>query len=166
MSDARIGIILPANWWLAYLGKPWAAVPNPPESYTCGELVRAVHLDLCGIDSPPIPVTNAGSRAQCLRAMQPDLFGLEPLALTIEPRALDVVFLGRRERFGHCGVAVETTEGLRVLHCPEAACGVTLDCVSRASRMRAGSGIGTWTPPCGRAGVCATERRGRGDDQH
>ena len=127
MSDARIGIILPANWWLAYLGKPWAAVPNPPESYTCGELVRAVHLDLCGIDSPPIPVTNAGSRAQCLRAMQPTLFGLEPLALTIEPRALDVVFLGRRERFGHCGVAVETTEGLRVLHCPEAACGVTLD---------------------------------------
>lgn len=120
-------IVLPANWWLAYLGKPWAADPNPPASYNCGELARAVHRDLCGIDSPPIPVTDAGSRLQCVRAMRPDLFGLEPLAETDSPRALDVAFMGRRACLAHCGMAVETDEGLRVLHCPEASCGVALD---------------------------------------
>ena len=127
MDDPIIKKSLPADWWLPYLGKPWAAVPNPPESYNCGELVRAAHRDLVGIDTPPIPVTNAGSRSQCLKAMQPEFFGLEPLPLKDVPRTLDVVFLGRRERFGHCGIVVWTTEGLRILHCPEAPCGVSLD---------------------------------------
>lgn len=120
-------IHLPANWWLTYLGKPWAVDPNPPASYNCGELVRAVHRDLCGIDSPAIPVIDAGSRLQCVRAMRPELFGLEALPAGAAPRALDVAFLGRRTYLAHCGLAVETGEGLRVLHCPEAACGVALD---------------------------------------
>ena len=87
-------IHLPANWWLTYLGKPWAVDPNPPASYNCGELVRAVHRDLCGIDSPAIPVADAGSRLQCVRAMRPELFGLEALLAGAAPRALDVAFLG------------------------------------------------------------------------
>lgn len=120
-------IVLRVNWWLDYLGKPWAAAPTPPASYNCGELVRAVHRDLCGIDSPAIPVTDAGSRLQCIRAMRPELFGLESLAEGEAPRALDVVFMGRRACLAHCGMAVETGEGLRVLHCPETACGVALD---------------------------------------
>ncbi len=123
----NMSIHLPVNWWLEYLGKPWAAAPNPPASYNCGELVRAVHRDLCGIDSPAIPVTNAGNRLQCVRAMRPEFFGLEPLPQNTVPRALDVAFLGRRTYLAHCGLAVETGEGLRVLHCPEAACGVSLD---------------------------------------
>lgn len=122
-------VSLPHNWWLCYLGKPWAAVPTPPESYNCGELTRAVHRDLCDIDTPPIPITNAGSRLQCLRAMRPDFFGLEALPEEASPRALDVVFIGRGERLAHCGVAVETQEGLRIMHCPEALCGVVLDSI-------------------------------------
>lgn len=118
---------LPHNWWLPYLGKPWAAKPNPPHSYNCGDLVRAVHRDLLGIDTPTIPIANAQSRLQCCKAMQPDLFGLEPLADDVSPRALDVAFLGRKSFLAHCGVAVNTSEGLRVLHCPEARCGVVLD---------------------------------------
>lgn len=120
-------IHLPGNWWLSYLGKPWAADPNPPASYNCGELVRAVHRDMLDIDTPAIPVADAGSRLQCVRAMQPGLFGLLPLPGDAAPRALDVAFLGRRTYLAHCGLAVETDEGLRVLHCPEAACGVALD---------------------------------------
>lgn len=118
---------LPQNWWTDYLGKPWEAVPNPPESYNCGELVRAVHRDMAGIDSPAIPVSDARSGRECLRAMQPDLFGLVPIAENEPPRSLDVAFLGRAGRLAHCGVAVETTEGLRVLHCPQSASGVVLD---------------------------------------
>jgi len=118
---------LPGNWWTTYLGKPWCAQPDPPHSYNCGELVRAVHRDWLGIDSPAIPVRNAHSRLQCLRAMQPELFGLEPLPQHIVPRTLDVAFLGRGQRLSHVGIAVDTSEGLRILHCPEAVCGVVLD---------------------------------------
>ncbi len=120
-------VSLPPRWYLRYLGKPWAAAPTPPESYNCGELVRAVHRDWLNIDSPAIPVTDAGSRLQCVRAMRPELFGLEPLPPDETPRELDVAFLGRRTALSHCGVAVQTGAGLRVLHCPEAGSGVALD---------------------------------------
>lgn len=120
-------ICLPQNWWLKYLGKPWEASPHPPQSYNCGELVRAVHIDLLGIDSPLIPVTNANSPRQCLRAMQPEFFGLLPLAEGEKPHSLDVAFLGRQKILAHCGVAVETLEGLKVLQCPQVASGVVLD---------------------------------------
>lgn len=115
------------QWWLRYLGKPWRAVPQPPESYNCGELVRAVHRDMFHIDSPTIPVANPHSRLQCVKAMQPEMFGLLPLPDGVVPRAFDTAFLGRRTCLHHCGVAVETSEGLRILHCPESACGVCLD---------------------------------------
>lgn len=115
------------EWWMQYLGKPWRAVPTPPESYNCGELVRAVHMDMLGIDSPTIPIADATSRMQCVKAMQPGLFGLEPLPEGAAPRAFDVAFLGRRTYLAHCGIAVVTGDGLRILHCPESAAGVCLD---------------------------------------
>lgn len=115
------------DWWLVYLGKPWEAVPVIPKSYNCGELVRAVHSDMLGIDSPTIPIENAMSRIQCVKAMQPGIFGLEPLPEGAKPRMFDVAFLGRRTYLAHCGVAVETSEGLKILHCPESLAGVCLD---------------------------------------
>ena len=122
-----MAVSLPHNWYLAYLGKPWEATPCPPESYNCGELVRSVHRDMVGIDSPAIPITDAHSRLQCLKAMQPDIFGLLPLPDEESPRSLDVAFLGRQNRLAHCGMVVETAEGLRVLHCPQCSSGVVLD---------------------------------------
>ena len=104
-------VLMPHNWWLDYLGKPWSANAEPPHSYNCGELVRAIHRDWLGIDSPTIPVTNFCNRLQCVRAMQPELFGLEPLPQDTAPRTLDVVFLGRGQRLSHVGVVVETSEG-------------------------------------------------------
>lgn len=118
---------LTADWYLPYLGKPWAANPRPPESYNCGELARAVYRDLLGIDTAIIPVANAYSRLQCVRAMKPEIFDLLPIPDGDAPQALDVCFLGRRSALSHCGLAAMTAEGLKVLHCPEAACGVSLD---------------------------------------
>lgn len=122
------------DWYLKYLGKPWQASPNPPESYNCGDLVRAIHLDIFGIDTPPIPIQDAHSRRQCLEAMRPDYFGLEPLSGNEEPREFDVAFMGRT-RLAHCGIAVNTDCELKILHCPESQCGVCLDSLLELKMM-------------------------------
>lgn len=114
------------DWWLDYLGKPWKANPAPPESYNCGELVRFIYKDVLGIQSACIPVANARSALQCARAMKPEMFDLCPLDESQTPREFDVCFMGRRTLLGHCGIAVHTSDGLRILHCPEAACGVII----------------------------------------
>ena len=65
-------------WWERYMGKPWAAVPEPPQSYTCGELVRAILRERCGIETPEV-LANAAVLRECVAAMQPDRYGLRPL---------------------------------------------------------------------------------------
>lgn len=115
------------EWHRAYLGKPWEANPQPPASYNCGELVRSVYRDILGIDSAIIPVKDAQSALQCARAMKPEIFDLYSIPDGEDPREFDVCFMGRRTLMGHCGIAAMTSEGLRVLHCPESACGVTLN---------------------------------------
>lgn len=121
-----MGKAIKSDWYLDYLGKPWKASPNPPESYNCGELVRSIYRDLFDIETSAIPVSNAQSALQCARAMKPEIFDLLPLPENIEPQEFDVCFMGRKSLMGHCGIAVETGEGLQILHCPEAPCGVTL----------------------------------------
>lgn len=116
-----------SNWYLKYLGKPWIANPNPPESYNCGELVRSIHYDIFGIETVAIPIEDAKSRKQCIKAMQPELFDLLPLPDDSQIKNFDVAFMGRNNFLAHCGVAVETDDGLKILHCPESACGVCLD---------------------------------------
>lgn len=115
------------DWFLAYLGKPWMANPKPPDSYNCGELVRSIYRDLFGIETNAIPVANAQSTLQCARAMQPEIFDLLPVPVGRSPQEFDVCFMGRKTFMGHCGVAVETGDGLKILHCPESACGVTVN---------------------------------------
>lgn len=114
-------------WLYKYLGKPWQAVPTPPESYNCGELVRAVYSNECGIELPAILIDDARNRRQCIEAMQPDSFGFLPLSLVGNHRDFDLILLGRKNQLSHCGLIVNTHEGERVLHCPDAACGVCLD---------------------------------------
>lgn len=129
---------IPDNWFLRYMGKPWKANPEPPESYNCGELVRSIYYDLFGITTSAIPIENTQSMKQCLKAMQPEIFDLLPLSETDKPRNIDVAFMGRK-LLAHCGVAVETSEGLKILHCPEAACGVCIDGIYELKLM----GFGT-----------------------
>lgn len=122
-----MGKAIKQDWYLDYLGKPWQAKPNPPESYNCGELVRHIYIDLFNIQTSAIPVANAQSSLQCARAMKPEIFDLIPLSETETLQEFDVCFMGRKTLMGHCGIAVDTSEGLRILHCPESASGVTLN---------------------------------------
>lgn len=115
------------DWHLAYLGKPWQARPEPPNSFNCGELVRFIYLERFGIRTAAIPVANAQSSLQCARAMLPEIFDLLPLSENTMPQEFDVCFMGRKTLMGHCGIAVETGAGLRIMHCPEASCGVTIN---------------------------------------
>lgn len=116
-----------ADWFYKYLGKPWQAVPNPPESYNCGELVRTVYRNECNIELPAILIDNARNRRQCIEAMKPDLFGFLPLSEVATHNNFDLILLGRRKQLSHCGLIVNTPDGERILHCPESACGVCLD---------------------------------------
>lgn len=122
-----MGKAIKPDWYLDYLGKPWKASPNPPDSYNCGELVRSIYFDLFGVKTSAIPVANAQSPLQCARAMKPEIFDLLPLPENEEPQEFDVCFMGRKTLLGHCGIAAMTNEGLRILHCPESACGVTIN---------------------------------------
>ncbi|MDR1776978.1 MAG: hypothetical protein LBR31_04015 [Desulfovibrio sp.] len=83
-------------------------------------------MDLHGIDSAIIPVPDAGVLKDCIRAMIPERHGLKWLDSSIPPREFDVCFMGRGRYIDHCGVAVQTTSGLMILHCMQWV-GVELD---------------------------------------
>ena len=112
-------------WWERYMGKPWAAVPEPPQSYTCGELVRAVLRERCGIETPEV-LANAAVLRECVAAMQPDRYGLRPLLAGEQPREYDVAFMMRASMQDHVGIGVTMPDGLVILHCQQGA-GVTWD---------------------------------------
>ena len=113
------------EWWKQYLGKPWEAVPNPPHSYTCGELLRAVHLEMFGIETAPI-LADALDLRDCIMAMKGERYGLRPLDTDEKPREFDSVFMARVKYVDHVGIGVQTTDGLLVLHCLRGA-GVVLE---------------------------------------
>ena len=112
-------------WWEKYMGKPWKAVPNPPESYTCGELVRCILHERCGIETPEV-LANAAVLRECVRAMQPERYGLQPLQPDESPQEYDVAFMVRSTKEDHVGIAIDTSEGLMILHCRQGV-GVTWD---------------------------------------
>ena len=118
------------EWYLEYIGKPWSGIPNPPYSYTCGELVRAIYKDRFGVDVVPIPVEDANSLRATVCAMRPEYFDLRPLKEDERPQEYDAVFMARRSLLDHCGIMVSTSEGLRVLHCSNPA-GVVLDSIEQ-----------------------------------
>ena len=105
-----------ACWFEEYLGRPWARVPEPPQSYTCGELCRAVLRERLGIETPLIHA-DAGILRECIENIgQPEAYGLVPVE---EPREFDLAFLIRGRMRDHVGIAVDTAEGLMILHCQQ-----------------------------------------------
>jgi hypothetical protein len=111
-------------WWEEYLGKPWSAVPRPPQSFTCGELCRYIVKDRLGADTAPI-YADPNMLRQCVSNLShPELYSLFPVA--DDPRPYDLAFLIRVKRRDHMGIAVKTSEGLKILHCQQRV-GVTLD---------------------------------------
>jgi hypothetical protein len=102
-------------WWEEYLGKPWAAVPDPPRSFTCGELARHILRERLGVETVPIYADPAVLR-QCVDNLDhPELYGLEPASGA--PRPYDFALMAKVERRDHLGIAVQTSEGLMILHC-------------------------------------------------
>jgi hypothetical protein len=111
-------------WWEEYLGKPWASVPKPPQSFTCGDLARYILKDRLGVDTVPVYADPAILR-QCVDNLdRPELYNLEPATAPLRP--FDLAFMTRVRRHNHLGIAVQTTEGLMILHCQRGS-GVVLD---------------------------------------
>ncbi len=105
------------GWHEEFLGRPWSGRPEPPSSFSCGELIRYVYRRDFGHECLPIPVPDARSLPDCLRAMRPGYFGLVPVPAGQE-RNRDAVFLSRRRFMDHCGLLVVLPDGSRrVLHC-------------------------------------------------
>jgi len=104
-------------WHEEYLGKPWAGVPNPPESFTCGDLIRYIYAKDYGYKCLPVPVPDAKVLRDCVAAMNPGYFGLVPVEGEIRDK--DAVFLSRRHLMDHCGLAVIDRGNLYILHCSQ-----------------------------------------------
>ena len=103
------------DWWKLYLGKPWAAIPNPPHSYTCGELGRCVLREQLGIEVPPI-LADPRILRDCVNNMgDPAFYDLVPVEDS--PREFDIAYLIRATRRDHLGIGAMTPDGLMILHC-------------------------------------------------
>jgi hypothetical protein len=124
VTDTDFCTRMQSPWWEVYIGKPWAAVPNPPQTFTCGELCRWILRDRLGVDTMPV-YADAGILRQCVDNLShPDLYDLYPAEPPLRP--YDLAFLIRVKRRDHLGIAVQTSEGLRILHCQQGV-GVVLD---------------------------------------
>lgn len=111
-------------WFEQYIGKPWVDTPDPPHSFTCGELVRHIFKDRLGIDTPPI-LADPTKLKECLANLAiPEAYGL--YSFEGPPRPFDIVYLMRRVRRDHIALCVKTKQGLRFLHCTQGA-GVVLE---------------------------------------
>jgi hypothetical protein len=105
------------HWYEEYIGKLWEAIPNPPHSFTCGELVRYIYKTRLGIDTPLI-YADPSRLDQCIVNLeQPEAYGLHPFEGV--PRPFDIVYAMRFVKRDHMGMAVMTTEGLMILHCQQ-----------------------------------------------
>ena len=105
------------EWYEEYLGKPWAPTPNPPESFTCGELVRWIFRKEFGFEALPIPVPDARDLKDCVDAMDPEYFGLKRVMGLAKDK--DAVFLSRRHLMDHCGIVVMVGGQMLILHCSQ-----------------------------------------------
>jgi len=128
------------TWYEQYIGRPWAAAPNPPESFNCGELLRYIHLKELNIETPSIEI-DASSLKACVARMRPALFGLRPLAQGQRPSEYDCAFFARARYEDHCGIAVATVDGLLIMHCLQGV-GVVLE--SEAESKKRGFHSITW----------------------
>lgn len=100
------------QWYEKYLGKPWACIPEPPYSYNCGELVRAVYMNELAIDSPAIAADPENYRSVVRDCRDLERYGpFAPVDNT--PREFDLVELYKGSLPDHVGVWT----GRGILHC-------------------------------------------------
>ena len=102
-------------WYEQYIGRPWEAAPKPPLSFNCGELLCYVHKVHLLIETPEISANPLKLR-ECVDNMRPEIFGLRALTTDDKVQDYDCAFFSRAFYEDHCGLAVETLDGLLVLH--------------------------------------------------
>jgi hypothetical protein len=111
-------------WWEKYIGKPWAAQAEPPQSFNCGELVRYVLKTRLNVEVKPIYADPRYLR-QCIQNLSsPDAYDMHPVIDAAMP--YDLVFMARHALRDHIGIAVDFDGSLIVLHCQQGN-GVTWD---------------------------------------
>ncbi|MDL2315659.1 hypothetical protein LJC59_01055 [Desulfovibrio sp. OttesenSCG-928-A18] len=72
-----------------------------------------------GLEVPEILVDPLNT-LQCVRAIgRPEYFGLRRLGSDEIPREYDVVYCAERNYQRHVGIAVDTIDGLMVMHCQQ-----------------------------------------------
>lgn len=137
------------DWYVKYIGAPYAERPEPPKSFNCGELARYVLLEELGIDVADI-FANAAIIRECMGEFKnPSKFGLCPLAGGESPKEFDICFMARVKYADHVGVGVETVDGIMILHA--IAGGVRLE--KEAELHSAGYRVFKWYRHEGRPGV-------------
>lgn len=107
------------HWYDEYIGKPWRAVPDPPESYTCGELCRHILQTRCGLNVPQILVDARDHRERVSGMKDPSRYALVPLPENCPPQEYDIVYFQRGLFQRHVGIAINTVEGVKIMHCVE-----------------------------------------------
>jgi hypothetical protein len=128
------------QWYDALLGKPWEAVADPPNSFTCGELCRWILTQRLGLEVRPILVDHTCFR-ECIHNMR-DLasYNLFPFGGELWP--FDVGTMSRSGKYiDHMGVLVFVKNEVKVLHCHQGI-GVSLD--SPAQLLASGFRRITW----------------------
>lgn len=108
------------RWHEQYLGKPWAAVPDPPHSFTCGELLRWVYRVHLGVDAVPIAADPDDVRS-CIRDIR-NIARYGDFYHVNHPWDFDLALMIRGTEPDHVGLYA----GGSILHCLRGA-GVCLD---------------------------------------
>lgn len=103
-------------WYEQYIGKPWKSAPSPPLTFNCGELIRHIYKHNLAIELAEIDA-DAANLKECIANMRPSIFGLHPLLPDEKPKEFDCAFFARASYEDHCGMAVQTLDGLMILHC-------------------------------------------------
>jgi cell wall-associated NlpC family hydrolase len=96
-----------------YIGKPWEAWAEGPDSYDCAALFRVVQRDHFGIDVSRVIVPDYDDALALVGMIEAGAQeqGWTPVK---EPRHGDLVIVHRPR---HVGVWIETPTGPGVLHC-------------------------------------------------
>lgn len=103
-------------WYEQYIGKPWKAAPSPPLTFNCGELIRYIYKHTLEIKLAEIDA-DATKLKECIANMRPSIFGLRSLSPNEKPQEFDCAFFARANYEDHCGIVVQTLDGLMILHC-------------------------------------------------
>jgi cell wall-associated NlpC family hydrolase len=99
------------RWHEQYLGKPWTHIPDPPNSFNCGELLRHIYKTHLGHDAPPLLADTQDVRS-CIRDVG-NIGRYASFRRVDRPQDFDVAVMSRGGPADHVGLYC----GGNILHC-------------------------------------------------